>query len=415
MEGTHRLYIHGRVNPNQPGDLEAMDELASRHRIAAWKTYTQFGPDGKGFFLDDEVGTAFVEKARKLGVRNIAVHKGFPFGQKSYEHSTCVDVGRAARRFPDVNFLIYHSGFVAEKKEGPHDPKRADGIDALVTSLAENNVKPGSNVYAELGSTWRFLMRDPDSAAHALGKLFKACGEDNVLLGHGLDLVRLSPGSDPGLPHVPDRAGAAREARLSGDDAAATREGFRPQRAEDLSGAQGNPRQAPRQGPGGARPRRIPRESRSRVPHLRAEDAARVPRAHGLRHAMIAHPARLSPLLAPIDHDRPDFRVPRRGVLVREATARLPGLRPAIAAIDPEIAPSGGLLGDAYFRAAFVSRRRHRPEGFDFTGLRRSGVAMDERLLAVRRRAATRSPNGRARTGSAASARPACARAASAR
>src|SRR6185436_121031 len=50
-------------------------------------------------------------------------------------------------------------------------------------SLQENNVKPGANVYAELGSTWRFLMRDPDSAAHALGKLFKACGEDNVLWG----------------------------------------------------------------------------------------------------------------------------------------------------------------------------------------------------------------------------------------
>jgi hypothetical protein len=38
-------------------------------------------------------------------------------------------------------------------------------------------------VYAELGSTWRFLMRDPDNAAHALGKLFKYCGENNVLWG----------------------------------------------------------------------------------------------------------------------------------------------------------------------------------------------------------------------------------------
>jgi len=183
LDGTHRLYIHGRVNPNQPGDLEGMDELAAKHRIAAWKTYTQFGPANKGFFLDDDVGIAFIEKARKLGVKNIAIHKGLPFGPESYEHSTCVDVGRVAKRFPDVNFLIYHSGFVSEKKEGPHDPKRTDGIDALVTSLAENGIKPGSNVYAELGSTWRFLMRDPDSAAHAMGKLFKACGESNVLWG----------------------------------------------------------------------------------------------------------------------------------------------------------------------------------------------------------------------------------------
>lgn len=183
LDGTHRLFIHGRVNPNQPGDLEGMDELASRYRISAWKTYTQWGPDGKGFYLDDEPGIALIEKARKLGIRNIAVHKGLSFGPRSYEHSTCTDVGRVAKRYPDVNFLIYHSGFVTGKAEGPWDPARSDGIDALVTSLAKAGVKPGANVYAELGSTWRFLMRDPDSAAHALGKLFKAVGESNVLWG----------------------------------------------------------------------------------------------------------------------------------------------------------------------------------------------------------------------------------------
>ena len=183
LDGTHRLYIHGRVNPNQKGDLEGMDELAARYPIAAWKTYTQWGPEGKGFWLDDDIGLAFIEKARKLGVRNIAIHKGLAFGPKSYEHSTCADVGRVAKRFPDVNFLIYHSGFVTEGREGPYDPRRSDGIDALATSLQQNGVKPNANVYAELGSTWRFLMRDPDSAAHALGKLFRHCGEDNVLWG----------------------------------------------------------------------------------------------------------------------------------------------------------------------------------------------------------------------------------------
>ena len=183
MQGTHRMLLHGRVNPNQPGDLDGMDALAERHRISAWKTYTQWGPDGKGFFLDDDAGLALIEKARKLSINNIAVHKGLPFGPRSYEHSTCVDIGRVAKRFPDVNFLIYHSGFVAGKPEGPYDAQRSDGIDALVTSLRDNGIRPGANVYAELGSTWRFLMRDPDSAAHALGKLFKYVGEDNVLWG----------------------------------------------------------------------------------------------------------------------------------------------------------------------------------------------------------------------------------------
>jgi hypothetical protein len=184
LEGTHRLLLHGRVNPNQPGDLEGMDELKERWRVSAWKTYTQYGPGGKGFFLSDDIGMRFIENARRLGVKNICVHKGLPFGRRSYEHSQCSDIGVVAKRFPDVNFLVYHSGFVTGVQEQAYDhARKADGIDTLVRSLIENDVKPGANVYAELGSTWRFLMRDPEQAAHALGKLIRHCGEDNVLWG----------------------------------------------------------------------------------------------------------------------------------------------------------------------------------------------------------------------------------------
>jgi hypothetical protein len=184
LEGTHRLLLHGRVNPNQPGDLETMDELKEKWRVSAWKTYTQYGPSGRGYFLSDDVGTRFIEKARALGVKTICVHKGLPFGRQSYEHSQCSDIGVVAKRFPDVNFLVYHSGFVTSVPEQPYDESgRRDGIDTLITSLLKNGVKPGSNVYAELGSTWRFLMREPQQAAHALGKLVHYCGEDNVLWG----------------------------------------------------------------------------------------------------------------------------------------------------------------------------------------------------------------------------------------
>ena len=182
LEGTHRLLLHGRVNPNQPGDLERMDELAEKWKVSAWKTYTQYGPGGRGYFLSDEVGIRFIERARRLGVKNIAIHKGLPFGRQSYEHSQCRDIGVAAKRWPDVNFLIYHSGFVTSVREGPHKAGN-DGVDTLVDSLAKNGVAPGSNVYAELGSTWRFLMRDPEQAAHLVGKLVKHCGADNVLWG----------------------------------------------------------------------------------------------------------------------------------------------------------------------------------------------------------------------------------------
>jgi len=179
-----RLLVHGRVQANEPRDLRRMDELKERWHVAAWKTYTQFGPDGRGFFLSDEVGTRFIEKARALGVKVVCVHKGLPFGPQSYEHSQCSDVGVVAKRFPDVKFLIYHSGFVTSVKERPYDAAaKRDGIDTLIRSLVQNGVAPNSNVYAELGSTWRFLMREPEQAAHGLGKLIKYCGEDNVLWG----------------------------------------------------------------------------------------------------------------------------------------------------------------------------------------------------------------------------------------
>lgn len=184
MEGTHRLLIHGRVNPNQPGDLEEMDELAERWGVSAWKCYTQWGPDGRGFFLyDEDTGLRLIDKGRALGVKNICVHKGLPLGRSSYQHSLASDIGVVAKMFPDVNFLVYHSGFIPGQPEGPYDPRRGEGIDELIRSVEENGVPRNSNVYAELGSTWRYVMRDPNSAAHVVGKLIKHIGEKNVLYG----------------------------------------------------------------------------------------------------------------------------------------------------------------------------------------------------------------------------------------
>ena len=40
-----------------------------------------------------------------------------------------------------------------------------------------------SNVFAGLGSTWHYAMRDPDRAAHIIGKPVKQIGEHDVLYG----------------------------------------------------------------------------------------------------------------------------------------------------------------------------------------------------------------------------------------
>ena len=184
FDGSERLLLHGRCMPTLDGELEAMAEQAERWRPAAFKTYTQFGPpDGPaGFFLDDERhGTPFIERARALGVRRIAVHKGLPFGPRGHEYSLARDIGPAARRHPDMSFLVYHSGFDPAVPEGPYEPAARAGVDVLLRSVLDAG-RP-SNVYAELGSTWRYLMRDPQQAAHLLGKLLKTFGEDRVLWG----------------------------------------------------------------------------------------------------------------------------------------------------------------------------------------------------------------------------------------
>jgi hypothetical protein len=101
---------------------------------------------------------------------------------------SCRDIGPAARQNPDIDFIVYHAGFDPSITEGPFEPGKnpADnplGVDSLVQTVIDNELGSGSNVYAEIGSTWRYVMRDPDQAAHTIGKLLKYVGEDNVVWG----------------------------------------------------------------------------------------------------------------------------------------------------------------------------------------------------------------------------------------
>ena len=183
-----RLLLHGMVVPNvadRKRELERMAEIHKQYKISAWKVYPQWGPKGVGWWLDDpQVGMPFIEQARKIGVRNICMHKGFAFPNNEPQYASAIDVGRVAKKYPDMNFIVYHSGIDVEPPEGPYDPARADkGVNTLIKSLLDNGIPPNSNVYAELGSTWRLVMRDPNQAAHTLGKLVKHVGAKRVLWG----------------------------------------------------------------------------------------------------------------------------------------------------------------------------------------------------------------------------------------
>jgi len=187
LEGWPRLRVLGQVLPNLPplqAQLDGMQRLTETEGVRAWKVYTQWGPGGKGFWLDDpEVGIPMIEKARQLGAGVICIHKGLSLLGFDPLYAGCRDIGPAAKAFPDVQFVVYHSGFDFPFEESAHDAKAEGGISSLVRSLQENGIRPNSNVWAELGTTWRVVLGQPTPAAHALGKLLKFVGEDRVLWG----------------------------------------------------------------------------------------------------------------------------------------------------------------------------------------------------------------------------------------
>ncbi len=189
--GAGRLLLHSIVVPNVGSLQEQLDLMQARAEtmeVAAWKVYTPYGgTTGRGWFLDDEeFGIPLIEKARELGVKTICAHKGLPLFGFDPAYASPRDIGVVAKAYPDVNFVAYHSGWdpfnIAE--EGPYDPEDAErGVNALIKSLQDNGIPPDSNVYAELGSTWRGVMSDPTQAAHVIGKLLKYVGEERVLWG----------------------------------------------------------------------------------------------------------------------------------------------------------------------------------------------------------------------------------------
>ena len=68
--------------------------------------------------------------------------------------------------------------------EGPYTRATSHlGVNRLIASMKRAGIGPNENVYAELGSTWWYVMRYPDQAAHVLGKLLRYVGEDNVVWG----------------------------------------------------------------------------------------------------------------------------------------------------------------------------------------------------------------------------------------
>jgi uncharacterized protein len=179
-----RLVFHANTDPeNGAAELDYMSEVAESYPVAAWKTY----PHETASRLDSEdIGMPFIERARSLGIRLIASHRGISNGGGYTVAGSPADVVRAAKAAPDVRFLIYHSGWESTFDEDHvYDPANVDpgGVDRLLKALAETQIGPTGNVYGELGSTWYNIMGQPAQAAHVLGKLPSTLGPDRIVWG----------------------------------------------------------------------------------------------------------------------------------------------------------------------------------------------------------------------------------------
>jgi predicted TIM-barrel fold metal-dependent hydrolase len=180
---SRRMLAHGLVTPQLgQADLDFMDMQAATLKVDAWKAYTGAPPKGfeHGWFVDDEkIAYPMLEKARAVGVRRFCVHKGLPLGPVAdYNHPR--DLIQAAKDFPDIDFLVYHSGLlnVSATNESANVPWTSEFCQM-------KQKEPGiKNIYMELGSTFgQLVTTNPTACAHLLGQIINAFGADHVLWG----------------------------------------------------------------------------------------------------------------------------------------------------------------------------------------------------------------------------------------
>jgi predicted TIM-barrel fold metal-dependent hydrolase len=180
---SRRMLAHGLVTPQLgQADLDFMDLQAATLKVDAWKAYTGAPPKGfeHGWFVDDErIAYPMLEKAAALGVRRFCVHKGLPLGPVAdYNHPR--DLIQAAKDFPDIDFLVYHSGLL-----GVVATTQSADVPWTTEFCQMKQKEPGiTNIYMELGSTFgQLVTTNPTACAHLLGQIIGAFGADHVLWG----------------------------------------------------------------------------------------------------------------------------------------------------------------------------------------------------------------------------------------
>jgi hypothetical protein len=180
--GSRRLFCHAIFTPGQPGWLDKLDAgLALKPESC------------KGYTIGDNTHKEISHYPWRMDDKNVCVHKGlFPPGvEKQFPNlrgfADVADVGQAAKDWPQLNFIIYHSAY----RHVGGDPRVAlaeferTGRIAWTSDLADIPEQYGvSNVYGDVGQLFATtLVAEPNVCAALMGTLIKGLGVDHVCWG----------------------------------------------------------------------------------------------------------------------------------------------------------------------------------------------------------------------------------------
>ncbi|MBL8672559.1 MAG: amidohydrolase family protein, partial [Alphaproteobacteria bacterium] len=198
--GSRRCLSHAIFMPGMPGWLDDVDRALATLKPDSWKGYTVGDNTNKQLSrhpwrMDDEkLVYPFYEKLLKAGSNIVCVHKGLypPSVEQQFPHltphATVDDVGKAAKDWPQINFVIYHAayrwGSGANAGSGLKQFEETGRVE-WTSDLAEIPAKFGvSNVYADLGQIFaQTTVVEPRLCAALMGMLVKGMGADHVVWG----------------------------------------------------------------------------------------------------------------------------------------------------------------------------------------------------------------------------------------
>ena len=200
LAGTRRMLSHAIFTPGYDGWMEQVEHALRDLKPDSMKGYTIGDNTNKDLSkhpwrMDDEklVYPAY-ERFLKAGIRNVCVHKGLfpPSVEQRFPHllaySDVRDVAKAAKDWPQLNFIIYHGGYRWAGGGNIQDAWaqfEKTGRIEWVTDLSEIPGKHGvKNVYADVGQLFaQSTIADPRVTAVMMGQMIKGMGADHVCWG----------------------------------------------------------------------------------------------------------------------------------------------------------------------------------------------------------------------------------------